>query len=77
MAHFVPNRCHTPETGEWEIVLMKWGLVPYWSKTVKLKYNTINADADKLTTSGVWRESFRHRRCLVPAGAICKLTSTT
>jgi len=40
---------------------------PYWSKTVKLKYSTINADADKLTTSGVWREPFRHRRCLVPA----------
>ena len=31
------------ETGEREIALMKWGLVPYWSKTVKLKYSTINA----------------------------------
>ena len=41
------------ETGEREIALMKWGLVPYWSKTVKLQYSTINADADKLTTSGV------------------------
>jgi putative SOS response-associated peptidase YedK len=55
------------ETGEREIALMKWGLVPYWSKTVKLKYNTINADADKLTSSGVWREPFKRRRCLVPA----------
>jgi putative SOS response-associated peptidase YedK len=55
------------ETGEREIALMKWGLVPYWSKTVKLKYSTINADADKLTTSGMWREPFKRRRCLVPA----------
>ena len=55
------------ETGKREIALMKWGLVPYWSKTIKLKYSTINADADKLTTSGVWREPFKHRRCLVPA----------
>ena len=55
------------ETGEREIALMKWGLVPYWSKTVKLRYSTINADAAKLTTSGVWREPFKHRRCLVPA----------
>ena len=55
------------DSGEREIVLMKWGLVPYWSKTVKLNYSTINADADKLTTSGVWREPFKHRRCLVPA----------
>jgi hypothetical protein len=25
------------ETGEREIAMMKWGLVPYWSKTIKLK----------------------------------------
>jgi putative SOS response-associated peptidase YedK len=25
------------------------------------------SDADKLTSSGVWREPFKHRRCLVPA----------
>jgi putative SOS response-associated peptidase YedK len=55
------------ETGEREIAFMRWGLVPYWSKTVKLRYSTINADADKLTTSGMWREPFKHRRCLVPA----------
>lgn len=55
------------ETGEREIAMMKWGLVPYWSKTVKLRYSTINADADKLKTSSVWREPFRYRRCLVPA----------
>jgi putative SOS response-associated peptidase YedK len=55
------------ETGEREIAIMKWGLVPYWSKTAKLKYSTFNADADKLATSGVWREPFKHRRCLVPA----------
>jgi putative SOS response-associated peptidase YedK len=56
-----------PETGEREIAMMKWGLVPWWSKTVKFGYSTINADADKLTTSSVWREPFRQRRCLVPA----------
>lgn len=55
------------ETDEREIVLMKWGLVPYWSKTLKLPYTTINANADKLTSSAVWREPFKHRRCLVPA----------
>lgn len=56
-----------PDTGEREIAMMKWGLVPYWSKTVKLRYSTINADADKLTSSPVWREPFKRRRCLVPA----------
>lgn len=57
----------SPDTGEREIAIMKWGLVPYWSKTMKLKYSTINASADKLTSSAVWREPFRRRRCLVPA----------
>ena len=47
---------------------MKWGLGPYWSKTVKLIYSLTNANADNLTTSGVWRDPFRHRLCLVPAG---------
>jgi putative SOS response-associated peptidase YedK len=56
-----------PENGEREIVLMKWGLVPYWSKTVKFKYDTKNADANNLLTSGVWREPFKSRRCLVLA----------
>jgi putative SOS response-associated peptidase YedK len=55
------------ETGERKIAIMKWGPVPYWSKTVKLNYKTSNAVADNLTTSWVWREPFKHRRCLVPA----------
>jgi hypothetical protein len=49
------------EISEREIVVMKWGLLPSWSKTIKLKYSTINATADKLTTSSVWKEPFQHR----------------
>jgi putative SOS response-associated peptidase YedK len=55
------------ETGEREIAPMKWGLVPYWSKAARLNYKTSNAVADNLTSSGLWREPFKHRRCLVPA----------
>ena len=29
------------KTGEKEIAVMKWRLVPYWSKRVKLKYTMI------------------------------------
>jgi putative SOS response-associated peptidase YedK len=25
-----------PDTGERELAIMRWGLVPYWSKTVKM-----------------------------------------
>ena len=39
------------ETAEQEIAIMKRGLEPYRSATIKLKYSTINAGADKLTTA--------------------------
>jgi putative SOS response-associated peptidase YedK len=56
-----------PDTGQRQLALMKWGLVPFWSDSSKLKYSTINATADRLTQSAVWREPFKRRRCLVPA----------
>jgi hypothetical protein len=41
------------ETGERELSLMIWELVPHWSKTIKsnYEYDTFNANADNLTTS--------------------------
>jgi len=57
--------------GERELTMMKWGFL-----TQKLSKKTgrpispaawNNARADKVQTSGLWRESFRERRCLVPA----------
>jgi putative SOS response-associated peptidase YedK len=47
--------------------LMKWGLVPYWSKAVKANFSSINARSDKLESGGAWREPWKHRRCLIPA----------
>ena len=52
-----------------EIVLMRWGLVPYWSKDAKIGYSTINAKAETVATAPAFREAFRRRRCLVPADA--------
>jgi len=55
------------DTGERILALMKWGLVPYWSKTPKASFSSINARSDKLESSGAWREPWKHRRCLIPA----------
>lgn len=55
------------DTGERVLALMKWGLVPYWSKVPKANFSSINARDDKLATSGAWREPWKHRRCLIPA----------
>ena len=46
------------------MVLMEWGLVPYWSNMHKMISNC--ARDDKLTSSGAWIKPFQQRRCLIP-----------
>ena len=55
------------ETGERELTVMRWGLVPYWSKDAKIGFSTINAKAETIATSPTYREAWKRRRCLVPA----------
>jgi putative SOS response-associated peptidase YedK len=57
------------DTGMREIALMRWGLIPYWSKDAKIGYSTINAKAETVATAPAFREAFKRRRCLVPADA--------
>jgi putative SOS response-associated peptidase YedK len=54
-----------------EIVLARWGLIPFFTKTLnEVKgLSTINARAETIATARTWREPFRKRRCLVPASA--------
>jgi putative SOS response-associated peptidase YedK len=57
------------ETGERELVTMRWGLVPYFAKSLAdfKGLGTINAKVETVDTNSVWRTPFRRRRCLVPA----------
>jgi putative SOS response-associated peptidase YedK len=57
----------SPDTGERELTIMRWGLIPFWSKDGKMAFNTINAKAETITTSPAYREAMKRRRCLVPA----------
>ena len=52
--------------GEREIVNMRWGLVPYWSKDDKTAFSTFNARAETILSSNTFRNAMRKRRCLVP-----------
>jgi putative SOS response-associated peptidase YedK len=45
---------------------VRWGLIPSWTKG-KPKNQPINARAETLATSGMFRQAFERRRCLVPA----------
>jgi len=49
--------------------LMRWGLVPYWAKDIKIGVSTINAMAETVDTKPMFREGFKRRRCLVPIEA--------
>lgn len=56
------------DTGERELVLMRWGLVPYFAKDMKsFSFSTINARAESVATSATFRGPFERHRCLVPA----------
>lgn len=52
-----------------ELVMMRWGLIPVWAKDMKVGFKMINARAETVATSGAFRNAFKARRCLVPAGA--------
>jgi putative SOS response-associated peptidase YedK len=58
-----------PETGVRHLDLLRWGFLPYWTKEPKQARKPINAKAETVATTGMFRDAFARRRCLVPAGA--------
>jgi putative SOS response-associated peptidase YedK len=52
--------------GQRSLEVMRWGLIPYWAKDIKIGYSTINARAEEIESKPAFREAFRQRRCLVP-----------
>jgi len=59
------------ETGDRELILARWGLIPFFTKDLKeIKgLSTINARAETIATSRTWREPMKKRRCLIPVDA--------
>lgn len=49
------------------LTLVRWGLIPSWSKGPDARFAMINARADTLAAKPAYRNAFRDRRCLVPA----------
>jgi putative SOS response-associated peptidase YedK len=54
---------HSPN----QISYMFWGLIPHWARESKVKFSSFNARAETVATSAVYREPFRHKRCVIPA----------
>jgi hypothetical protein len=53
---------HHPETGERHLDLLKWGLLPYFTK------DPINARAETVATSGMFKSAFYRRRKPIEGG---------
>jgi putative SOS response-associated peptidase YedK len=47
--------------------LYRWGLIPVWAKDKKIGNSLINARAETITEKPAFKNSFRRKRCLVPA----------
>ena len=56
-----------PETGDRQMDLLRWGLVPRWAKDAKGGARLMNARADGVAEKPSFRDAFAKRRCLVPA----------
>jgi putative SOS response-associated peptidase YedK len=51
-----------------EGVMLRWGLVPAWAHGEPVRYSTINARAETLTTAASYRGPWRKaQRCVIPA----------
>lgn len=46
---------------------LRWGLIPPWSKDMKIGYKMINARAETLTEKASYRNPYKKKRCLIIA----------
>jgi putative SOS response-associated peptidase YedK len=64
------------ETGERHLDLLTWGLVPSFTKDFKAARKPINARAETVASSGMFKAALAKRRCLVPAAAFYEWKAT-
>jgi putative SOS response-associated peptidase YedK len=50
-----------------ELAFVRWGLVPYWAKDIKIGSRMINARSETVATKPAFRAALGRRRCLILA----------
>jgi putative SOS response-associated peptidase YedK len=53
--------------GGHHLALVRWGLIPAWSKGPDSRYSMINARIETVADKPAYRAAFRYRRCILPA----------
>ena len=63
----VPVIRQNPKEPWRELSLMRWGLIPLWSKDMSGAAMMVNARSETAATKPAFRDPLIHRRCLIPA----------
>ena len=53
--------------GAREVAMLRWGLVPFWAKDLKIGTSMINARSEGIESKPAFRDAWKARRCVVPA----------
>lgn len=62
------------ETGEPQLVPLRWWLTPFWTKAPSTKYSMFNAKSETAHKSPAFREPFKKRHCVVPVSGFYEWT---
>jgi len=60
--------------GARELVLLRWGLIPFWAKDAAIGSRMINARSESVASKPAFRQPFRRHRCLLPADGFYEWT---
>jgi putative SOS response-associated peptidase YedK len=55
-----------PDTREYKLDYLRWGLIPNWIKEANPKLRPINATAERVASAPMFRTAYSKRRCIVP-----------
>lgn len=58
---------YSPKTKSRAMSLMKWGLIPTWSKDPSIGQKMINARSETVDQKPSFKGPFKYKRCLIPA----------
>jgi putative SOS response-associated peptidase YedK len=56
-----------PEDHAPALALLRWGLIPPWSKEPSVGFKMLNARSETVAEKPAFRNAFKTRRCLIPA----------
>ena len=65
--NIAPSQISAVVTQKFEVMGMKWGLVPSWAQNNEIGNKLINARSETLNEKPSFRDSLKNQRCLVPA----------